>query len=91
MHSFGGIREPKTGGAHIDELINELMMPDSERRLGSTGGHAVMQHSYFGDGTVNWTKIADNEAVSPLLGVAREPQAVLGLALLEPGVLPAQG
>ena len=25
---------------------------------------------------------------APLLGVAREPQAVLGVALLEPGVLP---
>ena len=70
-HSFGNIRDPKSGGEHLGELINELMIPDAERRLGAAGGHAVMQHAYFGDGTVNWTKLADNEMRSPLLGVAQ--------------------
>ena len=63
----------------LSELINALLHPDVNERLGSGGedggGGQIKANRWFAD--VNWARLIDCELVSPLLSAVQEHQNAL--------------
>jgi len=72
-HQTGSLPLPETCSPELGELVEALLHPVADRRLGSAsqeGGRMVKDHVWFSD--INWEQLAAGDVVSPLLDFARE-------------------
>jgi len=72
-HKLGGVRAPRgavlSGIEHLTEMINQLIDPDRETRLGSNSGTELMEHPFFR--SVDFEKLIDSDLPSPLYEYAQ--------------------
>ena len=67
-HTLGTVRAPRravlSGVEHLTDLINLLLDPNRETRLGAGAAAEVMQHPFWGG--FNFDKLLESEHPSPL-------------------------
>ena len=72
-HTLGSIRAPRravlSGVEHLTDLINRLVDPNKETRLGAGSATEVMQHPFWGG--FNFEKLLESEYPSPLYQYAQ--------------------
>jgi len=72
-HLNGSLALPENVSPRLADLIDSLLTPSSDSRLGARGGEEVQSHTWFAD--INWSHLASAELSSPLTVFARDQLA----------------